>query len=215
MALRFCDRFRRKRRGNGGNSSWVAAADFIPPVHRLAAAFILLAIASAAQSPGPVLQPKASPTQRVTTVPMTTITVAAGGSKHIEILFRVTPGYHINSHTPSSELLVATVLKVNPPTNVEIAKVTYPAGEDRSFPFAPGETLNVYTGDFIVSALVHPARNTPPGKFRVRGALEYQACDDRACYPPGKLPVAFDVRVTRAAKSRHRRNPAQSPDVHR
>ena len=71
----------------------------------------------------------------------------------------------------------------------------------------------MYTGDFAVTGLVRVAHNTPPGTYRVRGMLKYQACDDRACYPPGQLPVAFDVKVTKPPR-RPRRNPAQSPHVH-
>jgi hypothetical protein len=111
-------------------------------------------------------------------------------------------------------LLIPTALSVSPPTDIAVVKLTYPAGDDRSFPFAPGEKLNVYTGDFSVSAVVRPARTTPVGRYRVHGFLKYQACDDRACYPPGQLPVAFDVKVAKAPKTTHRSNPAQSPDVH-
>jgi hypothetical protein len=161
-----------------------------------------------------VLASKPAATQRVAFAPVATVMVAAGKSTSFELPFRVTSGYHINSNKPTSELLVPTVLKVNPPTDIVIAKLAYPAGEDRSFPFSPEDKLNVYTGDFTVTGLVRAARTTPPGKYRVRGMLKYQACDDRACYPPGQLPVAFDVKITKAASTRPRRNPAQSPHVH-
>lgn len=157
---------------------------------------------------------KPGATQRVAFAQVAPVKVAAGKSTAIELPFRVTRGYHINSSKPTSELLVPTVLSVNPPTNILIAKLTYPAGEDRSFPFSPGDKLNVYTGDFAVTGLVRAARTTPPGTYRVKGLLKYQACDDRACYPPGQLPVAFDVKITKAASTRPRRNPAQSPHVH-
>jgi hypothetical protein len=158
---------------------------------------------------------KPKPTQRVAFAPVATVKVAAGKSTTVELPFRVTPGYHINSHKPTSELLIATVLSVRPPTDIVVTKLTYPAGKDRSFPFSPGDKLNVYTGDFAVTGLVRALRTTPPGTYRVRGILKYQACDDRACYPPGQLPVAFDVKITRAASTgTHRRNPAQSPHVH-
>ncbi|MFI5112458.1 MAG: protein-disulfide reductase DsbD domain-containing protein [Terriglobales bacterium] len=152
--------------------------------------------------------------QRVAFAPVATVRVAAGKSATVELPFRVTRGYHINSHKPTSELLVPTVLSVKPPTDIAVAKLTYPDGEDRSFPFSPGDKLNVYTGDFAVTGLVRAARTTPPGRYRVKGILKYQACDDRACYPPGQLPVAFDVKITKAASTRPRRNPAQSPHVH-
>lgn len=157
---------------------------------------------------------KPGATQRVTAAPVAPVKVAAGKSIKVELPFRVTPGYHINSNKPTSELLVPTVLSVKPPTDIAVAKLTYPAGEDRSFPFSPGDKLNVYTGDFAVTGLVRAARTTPPGTYRVKGLLKYQACDDRACYPPGQLPVAFDVKITKAASTRPRRNPAQSPHVH-
>jgi len=67
---------------------------------------------------------------------------------------------------------------------------------------------------------VAAAKTMPAGRFRVHGFLQYQACDDRACYPPTKLPIAFDVQVagkgaklsTRSPGTR--RNPPQSPHVH-
>jgi hypothetical protein len=58
----------------------------------------------------------------------------------------------------------------------------------------------------------------PPGRFRIHGFLNYQACDDRACYPPTKLPIAFDVQVsgkaTPLSRRSGRRNPPQSPNIH-
>ncbi|MGA1998853.1 MAG: protein-disulfide reductase DsbD domain-containing protein [Terriglobales bacterium] len=158
---------------------------------------------------------KSGATQRVAFAQVATVRVAAGKSTKVELPFRVTPGYHINSNKPTSELLVPTVLSVRPPTDIAVAKLTYPAGEDRSFPFSPGDKLNVYTGDFTVTGMVRAERTTPPGTYRVKGILKYQACDDRACYPPGQLPVAFDVKITKAASTgKPRRNPAQSPHVH-
>lgn len=162
---------------------------------------------------------RVKPTQRVTAAPVGLITVAVGSAKWVELPFRVAPGYHINSNKPSSELLLPTVLSLSPPTNVALGGLTYPAGQERSFPFSPDEKLNVYSGDFALSTLVRVARNTPLGRYRVKGVLKYQACDDRACYPPGQVPIAFDVKVTKAAGTgtsagRRRRNPAQSPHVH-
>ncbi|MBZ5629866.1 MAG: protein-disulfide reductase DsbD N-terminal domain-containing protein [Acidobacteriia bacterium] len=161
-----------------------------------------------------VVASKPGATQRVAFAQVAPVRVAAGKSTTVELPFRVTRGYHINSHKPTSELLIATALSVKPPTDIAIIKLTYPAGEDRSFPFSPGDKLNVYTGDFAVTGMVRAARTTPPGRYRVKGILKYQACDDRACYPPGQLPVAFDVKITKAASTRPRRNPAQSPHVH-
>ncbi len=179
------------------------------PPRKLALIALLLATPLLAQ----VESSRPKPTQRVTAAPIAPLKIPAGKSASLELPFRVTLGYHINSNKPSSELLLPTVLSVSPPTDILIAKLAYPAGEDRSFPFSPTEKLNVYTGDFAVTGLVRVAQKAPPGTYRVRATLKYQACDDRACYPPGQLPVAFDVKVTKPPR-RPRHNPAQSPHVH-
>ncbi len=152
--------------------------------------------------------------RRVTAAAAGPVSVAAGRSTTVDLPFRVKAGYHINSNKPNSELLVPTVLSTSPPTNIFIGKITYPAGEERSFSFAPQDSLSVYSGDFTLNALVRAAQTTPPGTYRVRGSLKYQACDDRACYPPSQVPVAFDVKVSKAKAGKKHRNPPQSPHVH-
>ncbi len=161
-------------------------------------------------------EPGHDPNPKVTAPPSDRVLVTAGKKTKVELPFRVNRGYHINSSQPKSELLVPTKVTFRPPTNISVGAPEYPLGKDLSFPFAPEEKLNVYTGDFMVRALVSAARNTPPGTYRVRGQLRYQACDDRACYPPTELPLYFDVTVKKAPPSGGtRRNPAQSPHIHR
>ncbi len=138
----------------------------------------------------------------VTVAPVSTITVATGGTGKAELRFRVLPGYHINSSRPRSELLVPTRLKLEPVTDLGIGKIQYPDGEDFSLPFAPDQKLSVYTGDFLVTADVLAVRTASPGIFKVHGELQYQACDDRSCYPPKTLPVAFEVRVVKGRRGR-------------
>ena len=192
----------------------VAATPGRGALRLLLAALLLTFIPVFAQT-DPLAQSKPKATQRVTAAPVGTVSVAVGRSTQVELPFRVASGYHINSNQPTSELLLPTVLKLSPPTNIAVGNTAYPAGQDKSFSFSPNEKLNVYTGDFAVSALVRPSRNTPPGTYRVRGALKYQACDNRACYPPGEVPVTFDIKVIKAKSARARRNPAQSPHVHK
>jgi Thiol:disulfide interchange protein DsbD, N-terminal len=174
---------------------------------------LLMAVASLAAQNAPLLSSTPAATRRVTAAPVGTVVVHRGQSAAVEIPFRVARGYHINSNRPTSELLVPTVLSLSPPTNILVGDTSYPPGQDKSFSFAPNEKLNVYTGDFSVTTLVKPARNIPYGTYRVHGALKYQACDDRACYPPGKVPIAFDVKVAKPRRVRH--NPAQSPHIHK
>jgi hypothetical protein len=164
-------------------------------------------LAAAQQMPG-----SKSPSVTMAPAPLTSVTQGKPGTVTLD--FRVARGFHINSNKPTSEFLIPTALKLEAPTDIVIGKVTYPAGENMSFPFAPDEKLNVYTGDFKINVVVRPLHNVVPTKYALHGHLKYQACDKAACYPPKLLPVNFEVKVTKGA-SRARRNPAQSPHVHR
>jgi hypothetical protein len=122
-------------------------------------------------------------------------------------------GLSRNSNKPKSEFRIPTVLKLSAPTDIVIGRVTYPAGSDMSFAFAPEDKLSVYTGEFPVTVDVRPLAGVIPARYMIRGELKYQACDKAACYPPKKLPVQFEVKVIKGPPP-HRRNPGQSPHVH-
>jgi Disulphide bond corrector protein DsbC len=145
--------------------------------------------------------------------PAPVVTAVQGKAAVVPLMFRVTPGYHINSNQPKSEFLIPTALKVEATTDIVIGKTTYPDGQDTSFPFDPDEKLNVYTGDFKIDVLVRPLHTVQPGKYIVRATLKYQACDNAACYPPKQLPVSFDVKIAKAPPA-PTKNPAQSPHAH-
>ncbi|HEU4636870.1 MAG TPA: protein-disulfide reductase DsbD N-terminal domain-containing protein [Edaphobacter sp.] len=115
--------------------------------------------------------------------------VKAGKREVIELHFRVADGYHVNSHTPKSELLIPTALKIDQSTDIKASAPEYPAGTLYSFSFNPSEKLDVYTGTFTVKLPV-VARE---GEHTVAGILHYQACDNAACYPPRSLPVQIAV----------------------
>lgn len=133
----------------------------------------------------------------------------------VNLQFRVASGFHINSNQPKQDYLKKTELRLDPPTDIPIVGVTYPEGTDRSFPFAPDEKLNVYTGDFTIRVLIRPLKTVLPSKYAVHGTLKYQACDNAACYPPKQLPVTFEVKVLKNVPPKKKVNPAQSPHAHK
>ncbi len=145
--------------------------------------------------------------------PSPVVTVTRGKPNPVNLRFHVGPGFHVNSNQPKSEFLIPTVLKLSAPTDIVIGRVTYPAGSEMSFAFAPEDKLSVYTGSFPVVVDVRPLAEVIPAKYMIRGELKYQACDNAACYPPKKLPVQFEIKVIKGPPAR-RRNPGQSPHVH-
>jgi hypothetical protein len=146
--------------------------------------------------------------------PVAPVALTRGRPSRVQLNFRIQRGFHINSNRPNDEALIPTALRLSPPTDVLVGKIAYPTGQDLTFDFMPGEKLNVYANDFAVTAMVTTSRSIPYGTYRVHGALKYQACDNRQCYPPKEVPVQFDVKVQKAATRRVRANPGQSPHVH-
>src|SRR3954451_1673244 len=138
---------------------------------RLAFTFLLSVSSVLAQVPSTKKAPK------VTVAPTPTVKVLQGGKSEVRFMFRVIPGYHINSNQPNSELLIPTRINFSVPTNISMTGVAYPPGEDYTFSFSPDEKLSVYTGDFNVTGNVNASKAITKGTYRVHATLRYQACD--------------------------------------
>ena len=152
------------------------------------------------------------PSVKLRAAPATDITRGKPGT--VTLHFEVENGYHVNSNTPTAEFLIPTALRLTAPTDIVIGKITYPKGEEMSFDFAPDEKLSVYSGGFQVGVVVRPLASVVAARYAIHGQLKYQACDKAACYPPKQLAVDFPIQVLKGPPP-VRRNPAQSPHIHR
>lgn len=151
----------------------------------------------------------------VTVVDPGITTVVRGKAGNIDLFFHVSPGFHVNSNKPHSEFLIPTTLRLTAPTDIVIGVVNYPAGVEKSFPFAPNDKMSVYGSQFVINFAMRPLVSVMPGKYAVHGVLKYQACDEATCYPPKQIPVNFQIKVVKSTNEGQGRNPAQSPHVHR
>lgn len=170
----------------------------LKPAHKVALLSGLCGLLSAQSIPS--FQPQGW----VEAEPIEAVTVVPGHQAPLEFRFRVRQGFHINSHQPSSQELKATTLHFSVPTGIVIAQVQYPAGQLSSFPFDPDFKLSVYSGEVTIKALAMAENREMPGPYLIHGDLTYQACDNRSCYPPKKLPIEFKVNVGRAPRHRRR-----------
>jgi hypothetical protein len=151
---------------------------------------------------------------RVTLVPISPVVIVRGGRAKVNLQFEVSRGFHINSNQPRSESLVPTTLALQPPADMLIGKLSYPEGQDYRTEWATEGPLSVYAGPFDVSAQIIPTKEVNLGSFRVHGVLRYQACDNRQCYPPRRLPVEFEVKIVDPPQNHVVQNPGQSPHAH-
>jgi thioredoxin:protein disulfide reductase len=94
------------------------------------------------------------------------------------------PGWHVNSHHPSEEYLIATTVKVDAAGGVRAGEPVYPEGVMKKFAFAE-KPLSVYEGAFSVKVPItfEGARPT-----EVSGTVEFQACNDTQCLAPASVP---------------------------
>jgi hypothetical protein len=118
-------------------------------------------------------------------------TVAAGKRAVLELKFHVDDGFHVNSHTPKSELQIPTVVELGAAEGVKVSAAEYPAGQEFAFAFDPNEKLDVYSNEFVVKVPVVATA----GEHELKGELKYQACDHAACFPPRSLPVGVVFRA--------------------
>jgi hypothetical protein len=117
------------------------------------------------------------------------ITIPAGKPTKIELHFRIAPGLHINSHTPSEEELIPTTYSIPEGSGVSLTDAIYPPGVDFTLPLDRKTKLSVYTGEFTIQARVVAM----VGDHLVQARLRYQACDNNACMPPKTITAAIDV----------------------
>jgi DsbC/DsbD-like thiol-disulfide interchange protein len=122
--------------------------------------------------------------------------VAGKRSAAIQVKIPVTvkEGYHVNSNKPSEEYLIPLKLTWTQTGALEGGTVTYPKPALEKYEFS--ETpLSVYTGAFDLVANFKVAANAPAGPGAASGKLHYQACSNRACYPPKTVDVTVSYQV--------------------
>jgi hypothetical protein len=117
------------------------------------------------------------------------VTIPAGRPATIALHFRVAPGLHINSHTPSEPELIPAIFAIPAGSGVRLISAVYPPGTDFTLPLDPSTKLSVYSGEFTLQARIVAA----PGNHLVEATLRYQACDNNACMPPKTITAAIDV----------------------
>ena len=130
---------------------------------------------------------------------LTETSVAAG--ERISIIIDVTPGQGMHVYAPGEHRYRIVRLVVDPQPWLRIHDIRYPPSE--IYHFKPlDERVEVYTRPFrLVRDITFLASRDAQKLFAtmstvtLTGALEYQACDDRLCYNPARVPVSFTLGV--------------------
>ena len=120
--------------------------------------------------------------------------VHADTTARVGLEITLDPGYHVNSDTPLDDLLIPTVLRLDPPDGFTLDGVAFPEAILLE-QVGVEEPLAVFEEEFTIGAALRVDASLAPGTYAVPGTLRYQACNDRMCFNPTNAPVRFDVTV--------------------
>lgn len=117
-----------------------------------------------------------------------------GAAVEAKIPVSVMPGYHVNSNKPTLDYLIPLKLTWASTGALEAGEIAYPKADLEKYDFED-KALSVYTGDFNITARFKVATNAPGGPGAAAGKLRYQACSNKACYPPKTVDVTVPYTV--------------------
>jgi hypothetical protein len=128
--------------------------------------------------------------------------VITGNRVRLVAEIELPPGVHV--YAPGVQGYRPIHLALNEAAGLDFAPATYPEPKILYLP-AIDEHVPVFEGKFRVAqdVILHQAKPPSPGAppapggetLSVTGELQYQACDDKVCYPPASVPVAWNFQV--------------------
>jgi AhpC/TSA family protein/cytochrome c biogenesis DsbD-like protein len=126
--------------------------------------------------------------------------IAAQGT-HFSIVVDVTPAARVHVYAPGASPYIPVALTLTPQPGVLVRGATFPKSDD--YFFKPlHEHVPVYQRPFRIVqdvALDPSSEGTAALKnvttLTINGTFEYQACDDKVCFPPQSVPLAWTVGV--------------------
>jgi hypothetical protein len=124
--------------------------------------------------------------------------VSAG--EKVSVTFDIIPKRNMHVYAPGKHEYQVIAVKIDPQPWMKIAPTTYPPSEIYHFKELD-EKVETYGKPFTLVQDV-TILNTAAAKkalaaapVKLSGTLQYQACDDKVCYAPTKIPVSFDLTV--------------------
>ena len=123
--------------------------------------------------------------------------VPRGHAFEVAVVAKISPGFHINAHQPSEDYLIPTKVTAELPAGLFVVETNYPRGVMRAFRFSK-TPLRVYESSFTVLMKLRTNGTAPIGPQKIKLTVGYQACNQDACLPPTKIPVAADLEIAAA-----------------
>jgi AhpC/TSA family/Thiol:disulfide interchange protein DsbD, N-terminal len=136
----------------------------------------------------------------VTLTSYATDQIAAQGT-HFSLVLDVAPAPHVHVYAPGATNYRPVTMSVESQPGLVLRAPQYPTSED--YFFKPlKEHVPVYQHPFRVvqDVTLDPSRDGTAvlkdvTSLTITGRFEYQACDDKVCFPPQSVPLSWPIRV--------------------
>jgi hypothetical protein len=124
--------------------------------------------------------------------------VASPGT-HFSLVLDVVPGPHVHVYAPGAANYIPVAMKLQPQAGLVLRATQFPKPDD--YFFKPlNEHVPVYQRSFRVvsDVMIDPSREAAPAlkdlaSLTIAGTFEYQACDDKVCFPPQSVPLTWTI----------------------
>ena len=124
-------------------------------------------------------------------------TIATGN--RFSVAVDIEPHSNIHIYAPGAKGYRELSLSIEPNSQIKVLPVRYPASETS---FLLNQVMPVFQKPFrLVQELVLEGAPEAQGARRekesltIRGTLEYQACDDKMCFFPVSVPLAWTIML--------------------
>lgn len=120
--------------------------------------------------------------------------VQVGSETGFAVIIDIKKGYHINSHTPTFDYLISTVVEFEKIEGIIVKNIVYPDATLKSFEFS-NKPLAVYKGKIKIFGTLKISLSITQGNYVMRGKVNYQACNDKQCFRPAEASFKVELKV--------------------
>ena len=148
---------------------------------------IALILAFVAQLTAPVKKPGHA------TIVASPNDVSGKAGEKLVLFVDVTPKPGMHVYAPGNADYIPITVKLNPVAEVKAGKLAYPKSEVITL---ADEKVSVFQKPFRLTQDVTLDKSAKPGStVAVAATVNFQACDDKVCYPPENASVSWSVSV--------------------
>jgi DsbC/DsbD-like thiol-disulfide interchange protein len=135
-----------------------------------------------------------APHRVISAILMAPANVVRGKSALLLVSITIQPHYHINSAKPNDKSLIPTSYVPTIQSGVTFGTPKYPVAKMITLPYTK-TPLAVYTGTTVIKVPFTVAKSVKKGRLVLNGSVNYQACNEKACFPPDGVGLNTVIEV--------------------